>query len=132
MNEKNIVLVELENGKNVYIDGDSINKGEAIEIAKKLIDSFGQMTPDIKAVLLYEWNNSEYTECNHVDTIEQAKEELKMEHIDVIGLTKCPKCENMTVESKSYDLNITSKGMKRVLYRCINCNWEQETDEVIE
>lgn len=72
-----IPITVLGNGKPVYLDGDSISQQEALEIAGKLLATWGDVYPKIKAMLLYEWKPQVWNDCPHEETLETALESVK-------------------------------------------------------
>ena len=70
-----IVILELSNGKSIYIDGNSITQDEVLGIAKKLVETWGQVHSHAKAVVLYEIEPITFSECPHY---EATKEGLEM------------------------------------------------------
>jgi len=71
-----MVLLELDNGKKVSIDSNGVTQDEALEIARKLVDSFGAVHPHVNVVLFYEADVPEgrFSECPHYENVEQALE----------------------------------------------------------
>lgn len=68
-------VLTLGNGKVVSLAGDSITREEAIEIASRLLERWGQVHPKAKAVMLYEVEPKHYSECPHYPTLEDGLEE---------------------------------------------------------
>lgn len=71
---KCLPILTLDNGKTLYLQGDSINRDEAIEIAQEIIDLF---CPPIGAFrvrprVIYEAEPKHHTPCPHADSMEEA------------------------------------------------------------
>lgn len=60
-----IPILRLKNGKWVYLEGSSVTKKEALEIADRLIALWGQILPQAKAVMLYEVSPQWFSPCPH-------------------------------------------------------------------
>lgn len=77
--ENKVSLLSLGSGKMVYMDGPSITQEEALEIAARLCETWGQVHPEVKARVMYEYDvpKGDFSECPHLDTKEEALEELE-------------------------------------------------------
>jgi len=70
-----IAILKLSNGKFIYVDGNSITQEEALESARKFVETWGQVHQHAKAVILYEVEPKTFSECPHY---EATKEGLEM------------------------------------------------------
>ena len=66
-----LTLLSLKNGKEVSLTGDSVTQEEALEIAQKLLRTWGQVHPKAKAVMLYDVEPKRFRECSHYPTLEE-------------------------------------------------------------
>jgi len=61
------VIMELSDGRKVYIDGNGLSREDAIEVASTLWSLFGVQHSRVKPKLMYEVDFDFYTECGHYD-----------------------------------------------------------------
>ena len=66
-----IQIETLSNGKAVCLEGNEITQEEALELAKKLVNTWGRVHRYAKAVIFYEVEPRVFSECPHYGPTEE-------------------------------------------------------------
>ena len=66
-----LLMMKTQTGKDVSIEGDSIEAKEALEIAAKLFDMFGLHAERTSRQLLYEVKPLHWADCPHFEVGEE-------------------------------------------------------------
>lgn len=74
-----IPILTIRDGRQVFLEGDSIQSDEALEIAQNLIATWGGTGHSkIKLGLVYIIEPNNWVDCPHFATLEEAKEYVRM------------------------------------------------------
>ena len=74
-----VPLVQLTDGRQVFLEGEGVSAVDALEIAATLLKTFAPHHPRIEAKVVYEWKPLRWADCPHTETFEEALEELSNE-----------------------------------------------------
>lgn len=66
-----IPLLELHDGRQVWLDGDQITQQDALDIARGLVKTWGALHPAATAKLMVEVKPKIWSACPHYDTLEE-------------------------------------------------------------